>query len=105
MLSIFGVDDLFILIILERYLVLLKKIIMEKQKIYEFIDLFVKHRNGWGISSQGAHLRNDLGLTSMDVVELLVDLEKEFSIHINDELVEKWETVDDVIDTVYDLVD
>jgi acyl carrier protein len=47
-----------------------------------------------------AHLRDDLGVDSLDVVEILIEIEEGFNIEIQDEQAEKWETVGDVIATV-----
>lgn len=44
-----------------------------------------------------ASLRSDLGMDSLDALELEAILEKEFSISINDEDVETWDTVGDVL--------
>lgn len=44
-----------------------------------------------------ANFRNDLGADSLDVVELVMELEDEFDIEITDEAAEKLQTVGDVI--------
>ena len=43
---------------------------------------------------------HDLGAESLDVVELIVDMEKEFDIDIPDEEAEKLTTVQDVFDYI-----
>jgi len=43
---------------------------------------------------------DDLGFDSLDVVELMCDLEEEFGMDIPDEDTEKWVTVGDVISYV-----
>jgi acyl carrier protein len=40
-----------------------------------------------------AHLQDDLGVDSLDIIELQVELEKQFRIKIEDEEVEKMNTV------------
>ena len=43
---------------------------------------------------------DELGLDSLDVVELAMNLEEEFSIDIDDDVLERINTVQDVIETV-----
>ena len=45
-------------------------------------------------------LYNDLGYDSLDTVELMMDIEKEFGIQIDEEYTDKWMTVKDVLDTI-----
>ena len=40
-----------------------------------------------------AHLQDDLGIDSLDIIELQTEIEKQFSIKIGDEEVEKMNTV------------
>lgn len=47
-----------------------------------------------------SHLVNDLGLDSLDSVELTMALEEEFNIEIDDEVAEKLVTVQQVVDFV-----
>jgi acyl carrier protein len=46
------------------------------------------------------NLHNDLELDSLDVVELTLEVEKEFDIRISDKEMEEWETVKDVLDSI-----
>ena len=41
------------------------------------------------------HLQNDLGMESLDVVELIIDVEKLYNINIPDDEVEKVKTFND----------
>ena len=45
-----------------------------------------------------AHIMNDLGADSLDLVEFIMELEKEFEIQISDEDAEKIETVGQAIE-------
>lgn len=45
-------------------------------------------------------LYNELGYDSLDTVELMMDIEKEFGIQIDEEYTDKWMTVKDVLDTI-----
>lgn len=47
-----------------------------------------------------ASFTNDLGADSLDTVELIMELEKEFNIQIPDEAAEKIATVGDVINYI-----
>ena len=46
---------------------------------------------------EGAHFIEDLGADSLDIVELVMEFEKEFNIDIPDEDAEKLRTVGDAI--------
>ena len=50
-----------------------------------------------------AHIINDLGADSLSVVELVMDLEEELSIIIDDDDVERINTVQDVFDVVKEI--
>lgn len=45
-------------------------------------------------------LNDDLVFDSLDYVDLAVKLEKEFDIKIEDDVIDKWKTVQDVVDYV-----
>jgi acyl carrier protein len=45
----------------------------------------------------------DLGADSLDLVEIIMKLEEEFGIEINDEVVEKFQNVQDLINYVHEL--
>ena len=47
-----------------------------------------------------SNLKTDLGLDSLDVVELLMELEKKYMIHIQDSDVTKINTIKDIINVV-----
>ena len=51
-----------------------------------------------------SRLFGDLGFDSLDLTELVMALEKEFSVKINDVCVDSWKTVDDVVNTVCRLI-
>ena len=54
--------------------------------------------------TEEASFTNDLGADSLDTVELIMELEKEFNISIPDEAAEKIQTVKDAIDYIYEHV-
>lgn len=49
-------------------------------------------------------LRSTLKLDSLDAVELLIKFEKEFNIHIDDDLIYQVKTVRDVVELIEDKV-
>lgn len=54
--------------------------------------------------TEESSLANDLGFDSLDVVELTINVEKEFKIDISDDEVSEVKTVKDVIDVVEKLL-
>lgn len=46
---------------------------------------------------EDAKIRDDLGADSLDLVEIVMEVEDEFGIEINDEEAEKIETVGDIV--------
>lgn len=49
-------------------------------------------------------LVNDIGLTSLDMVEITMSIEEEFDIDITDEQTNDWVTLDQVYNTVTELL-
>lgn len=49
---------------------------------------------------EAARLREELHMDSLDMVEMLMDVEDTFEIDVPDDIAEKWKTVNDVIDYV-----
>ncbi|MBS1918484.1 MAG: acyl carrier protein [Bacteroidetes bacterium] len=47
-----------------------------------------------------ANFQNDLGVDSLDIIELQIAIEKEFKIKIEDEEVEKMKTLSSIIDLI-----
>jgi acyl carrier protein len=48
-----------------------------------------------------ANIIKDLGLDSLDVIDLAVSIESEFDIVIPDVELEEWKTIQDVVDCVH----
>lgn len=53
-------------------------------------------------ATMGADIKKDLGADSLDKLEIVMECEKEFSITIDDEYVEKILTVGDLVEAVED---
>jgi acyl carrier protein len=82
---------------------MMKKMRMTKMKTnLERLQMMIIERipfEGGEISLE-LNLHNDLELDSLDVVELTLEVEKEFDIRISDKEMEEWETVKDVLDSI-----
>ena len=48
-----------------------------------------------------AHMQDDLGADSLDLVELVLHLEDEYGIPIDEDQAEKLQTIGDVVDFIY----
>ncbi|MBE6443209.1 MAG: hypothetical protein E7020_00885 [Alphaproteobacteria bacterium] len=72
---------------------------MKEKEIYEFICTFVANRVGVTPRLK-SDLYDYLGLDIFDMMELVIALEEKYVIHIDEPLVEKWKTIEDVVNTV-----
>ncbi len=71
------------------------------QRIYEIVDETIPPgMMDVPALSRATRLVEDIGADSLDLVQLEIELEKEFSIEIPDEDVASWRTIGDVIDSV-----
>jgi len=71
------------------------------QRIHAVLDRTVTVEGGF---TDDLSLADDLGIDSLGVMEVVVDLESEFDIDITDDQIEGWRTVGDLIRTVQGLV-
>ena len=76
---------------------------MEKDCILEKLQNFIAERNDILPSSvqPESRLKRDLSMDSLDIVEAVLEVEKEFKCSIPDEELEKIKTVSDLVDAVY----
>lgn len=72
-------------------------VVLEKLLEKSGIDLRFKNYD----EVSGFKLGNDLGLDSLDRVELMMELEVEFKINILDEEFESVDSIDDLMELVY----
>ena len=72
----------------------------QSEKLFNIINNILISKNEQPISniSPNNHLKNDLGLESLDMVELVVELEDEFGIDIFE--AGNVETINDVLDRI-----
>lgn len=72
-----------------------------KTGIKDFVTNYVKSATAKEEVSSTANLATDLGLDSLDAVELIMECEKEYNIAIPDEEAEKLNTIDEITEFVY----
>lgn len=70
-----------------------------KERIYELLEDYEKIQPGKEITDQSSFVQ-DLGLDSLDVVEVVMELEHEFNIQIPDHEADSLKTVGQTIDYI-----
>lgn len=70
-----------------------------KERIYELLEGYEKIQSGKEITDQSSFIQ-DLGLDSLDVVEVVMELEHEFNIQIPDHEADALKTVGQTIDYI-----
>ena len=75
---------------------------MNRTEISEKVFEIIKLNLGVKEVQENQGIINDLGADSLDDVELIIEIEKEFEIKIPDEIAEKIVTVKDLIDCIFD---
>ncbi len=80
-----------------------KSIIMEKQEILKCINEFVIGDSPGYSIDLSENIYNSLHFDSLELMELVIKLEEEFSICIDGSSIKEWKTVGDIVDTVYQL--
>lgn len=75
---------------------------MSDQEIFERVKKIIVDRLGVDESevTLNASFKDDLGADSLDVVELVMELEDEFELEISDEEAEKINTVGEVVEYI-----
>ena len=76
---------------------------MKKDCIFKKLQNFITERNDILPSrvKPESRLKRDLGMDSLDIVEAVLEIEKEFQCSIPDEELETLKTVNDIVDAVY----
>ena len=80
---------------------------METEEIFEKVKTVIVEQLGIDESSvrMESSFLDDLGADSLDIVDLIMNLEETFNIEIPDSDAEKVATVGDVVDYIKNLVD
>lgn len=76
---------------------------MVQESLFDKVKRIVAYELGVEVSevTPSASFIDDLGADSLDVVEIMMDVEQEFKIQISDAKAEKFLTVKDVVDCVH----
>ncbi len=77
---------------------------MEKKEIQDkLIEILSRHTQiDTNNVNPDLHLKYDLGLDSLDVAEMVYEIEEEFGITISDESAEKIQKISDTVDFIYE---
>lgn len=83
-----------------------EEIIFTRDKITQSLKVLVGEKLGYYPRRirENHTFTDDLGADSLDIVEVVMDIEKEFGILIPDKVAEKIITVKDAVDVIYDLL-
>lgn len=73
-----------------------------EEKIIEILAQYSEKKKK-GINRKD-HLMRDIGLSSIDIVNIIVDLEDEFQVDIPEKLIMQVQSVEDVIDGIQELL-
>jgi len=75
---------------------------MEREKIFEKVVNVLSDKLGVEENSiaESSSLTDDLGADSLDLVDLVMELEEQFGVKIDDSELEKLSTVKDVVDYI-----
>jgi acyl carrier protein len=76
---------------------------MKKEEIFEKVKFSFEDYIGLDedLIVNEANLKDDLGLDSLDVVELIMEYEKEFNISVPDEDIDNIKTIENIVDYLY----
>lgn len=78
---------------------------MERTEIFKFLKVQIESQCGLTQDmTEQSNLYSDLGLDSLDAVELVMECEKEYHINVPDATAEKLGTIAEVIDAVNKLI-
>lgn len=71
---------------------------MNKEQVFSFVSSVLSDYLGSEeVLKEDMSLRNDLGLDSLDTIDLALKCERKFDIQIPDDVVENFSTVGDVV--------
>jgi acyl carrier protein len=79
---------------------------MDKNEIQrKLIDILTKHTSIEASAvTPEKHLKYDLGLDSLDVAEMVYEIEEAFGITISDDSADKIQKISDTVDFIYDRI-
>lgn len=79
---------------------------MDKQNVSEKLKEILVDKLGLDPEevTNDALLKNDLGMDSLDTIEIIMELEKEYTIAIPDEFYDEVKTVDDAVEYIFKII-
>ena len=78
----------------------------KKQDIFTIIEDYLIDECGYSSSNinLSSNLKKDITLDSLDFTNIICALEDEYVITIEEDVVAKWETIGDIVESVYLLI-
>lgn len=78
---------------------------MKRDEIFKFIENYLINFGGIEFEiNEKTNIKNELNLDSLDMLEIIFELENEYKIDIDDEIFSELKTIEDVVNYVIDLL-
>lgn len=78
---------------------------MKRDEIFKFIENYLINFGGIEFEiNEKTNIKNELNLDSLDMLELIIELENEYKIDIDVEIFSELKTIEDVVNYVIDLL-
>ena len=78
---------------------------MKRDEIFKFIENYLFNFCGIEFEiNEKTNIKNELNLDSLDMLEIIFELENEYKIDIDDEIFSELKTIEDVVNYVIDLL-
>lgn len=78
---------------------------MKRDEIFKFIENYLINFGGIEFEiNEKTNIKNELNLDSLDMLELIIELENEYEIDIDAEIFSELKTIEDVVNYVIDLL-
>mgnify|MGYP003601118589 CR=1 FL=1 len=78
---------------------------MKRDEIFKFIENYLINFGGIEFEiNEKTNIKNELNLDSLDMLEIIFELENEYKIDIDAEIFSELKTIEDVVNYVIDLL-
>ena len=78
---------------------------MKRNEIFKFIENYLINFGGIEFEiNEKTNIKNELNLDSLDMLEIIFELENEYKIDIDAEIFSELKTIEDVVNYVIDLL-
>ena len=78
---------------------------MKRDEIFKFIENYLINFGGIEFEiNEKTNIKNELNLDSLDMLEIIFELENEYKIDIDDKIFSELKTIEDVVNYVIDLL-